>query len=173
MERPHVLPDIVLSVIVDSMRILITGGAGFIGSHTTELLVPHGYEITVVDDFSTGNSANLEPVVEKIDLVQFNICGLKALTTACRGMDAIIHLAAVSSVEKSIAEPLSTHDVNTTGCLRVMEAARDNKVQKVIFSSSAAVYGDDADLPKIEDSPVQPLSPYAWHKLTNEAFSGD
>lgn len=167
------MPDIGFSAIVVSMRILITGGAGFIGSHTTELLVAHGHEITVVDDFSTGNSANLESVVENINLLQLDIRDLKTLTSACRGMDAIIHLAAVSSVEKSIAEPLSTHEVNTTGYLSVMEAARDNKVQKVIFSSSAAVYGDDADLPKTEDSPVQPLSPYAWHKLTGEFYGNN
>jgi len=155
------------------MKILITGGAGFIGSHTTELLVENGHEVTVVDDFSTGSRANLEAVEEKIDLVQLDIRDLEALTAACRGMDAVIHLAAVSSVEKSIMEPLATHEVNTSGCLSVMEAARENKVQRVIFSSSAAVYGDDPELPKTEDSPVRPLSPYAWHKLTGEFYGNN
>lgn len=155
------------------MKILITGGAGFIGSHTTELLVENGHEVTVVDDLSTGSRENLKAVEEKIDLVQLDIRNLKALSEACRGMDALIHLAAVSSVEKSILEPLATHEVNTSGCLSVMEAARENKVQRVIFSSSAAVYGDDPEMPKTEDSPVRPLSPYAWHKLTGEFYGSN
>jgi UDP-glucose 4-epimerase len=152
------------------MKILITGGAGFIGSHTTELLVEHRHEVTVADDFSNGSLANLAAVEEKIVITQLDIRDLEALTAACRGMDAVIHLAAVSSVEKSITEPLATHEVNTSGFLSVMEAARENKVKKVIFSSSAAVYGDDPEMPKTEESPVRPLSPYAWHKLTCEFY---
>lgn len=155
------------------MKILITGGAGFIGSHTTELLVANGHAVTVVDDLSTGNLANLESVEDKIILVELDIRDLEALSSVCRGTDVLIHLAAVSSVEKSIQDPLTTHEVNTSGCLSVMEAARENKVKRVIFSSSAAVYGDDPDLPKTEDSPVRPLSPYAWHKLTGEFYGNN
>lgn len=155
------------------MKILITGGAGFIGSHTTELLLEHGHEVTVADDFSNGSMANLVSVEDSISLLQLDIRDQAALNTACRDIDAIIHLAAISSVEKSILEPLATHEVNTSGCISVMEAARENKVKRVIFSSSAAVYGDDPELPKTEDSPVRPLSPYAWHKLTGEFYGNN
>jgi UDP-glucose 4-epimerase len=155
------------------MKIMITGGAGFIGSHTAELFVNDGHQVTVVDDFSSGSRSNLATVADRIELVQLDIRDTSTLSEACRGTDVILHLAAVSSVEKSIQEPLTTHEINTSGCLSVMEAARENKVRRVIFSSSAAVYGDNPELPKTENSPVRPLSPYAWHKLTGEFYGGN
>lgn len=152
------------------MKILITGGAGFIGSHTTELFVRDGHDVTVVDNFSTGNLSNLASVEAGIKIVELDICDTEALSDACRDVEVVLHLAAVSSVEKSIIEPLKTHEINTTGTLSVLEAARENKARRVVFSSSAAVYGDDPQLPKTETSPVRPLSPYAWHKLTGEFY---
>lgn len=152
------------------MKILITGGAGFIGSHTTELFVNDGHEVTVVDNFSSGRLSNLATVENRIKLIELDICDTEAMSEACRDIEIVLHLAAVSSVEKSIIEPLKTHEVNTTGTLSVMEAARENKARRVVFSSSAAVYGDDPELPKTETSPVRPLSPYAWHKLTGEFY---
>lgn len=152
------------------MKILITGGAGFIGSHTTELFVRDGHDVTVVDNFSTGKLSNLASVEAGIKIVELDICDTEALSNACHDVDVVLHLAAVSSVEKSIMEPLKTHEINTTGTLSVLEAARENKARRVVFASSAAIYGDDPQLPKTESSPVRPLSPYAWHKLTGEFY---
>lgn len=152
------------------MRVLLTGGAGFIGSHTAELFVDDGHNVTVIDDFSSGSRSNLARVAGRIELIKLDIRDTSALSRACANIDVILHLAAISSVEKSIEEPLATHEVNTGGCLSVMQVARENKVQRVIFSSSAAVYGNDPELPKTEDSPIRPLSPYAWHKLTGEFY---
>ncbi|MHB8160121.1 MAG: NAD-dependent epimerase/dehydratase family protein [Thermoleophilia bacterium] len=152
------------------MKILITGGAGFIGSHSTELFAGDGHEVTVVDNFSTGKLSNLSTVESQIRIIDLDIRDTGVLSDACRGIDVILHLAAVSSVEKSIMKPLETHEINTAGTLSVLEAARENKARRVVFSSSAAVYGDDPQLPKTESSPVRPLSPYAWHKLTGEFY---
>jgi len=152
------------------MKILITGGAGFIGSHTTELFVKHGHEVIVIDNFSTGKKSNLTMVKDQITLMDVDIRDLSRISAACRNIDAVVHLAAVSSVGKSIADPLYSHEINTYGCLCVLEAAKINNVDRVIFASSAAVYGNDITLPKTEDSPVRPLSPYAWHKTTGEFY---
>ena len=152
------------------MKILITGGAGFIGSHTTELFVKDGHDVTVVDNFSTGKLSNLASVEAGIKIIELDICDTEALSEACRDVEVVLHLAAVSSVEKSIMEPLKTHEINTTGTLSVLEAARENKARRVVFSSSAAVYGDDPRLPKTGSSSIRPLSPYAWHTLTGEFY---
>ncbi|MBI5870781.1 MAG: NAD-dependent epimerase/dehydratase family protein [Actinobacteria bacterium] len=154
------------------MKILITGGAGFIGSHTTELFVEDGHDVTVVDNFSSGSLSNLDSVLTRINIVDMDICDATAFSKVCRDVEIIIHLAAVSSVEKSIIEPLETHNINTAGIISVMEAARENKTRRVVFSSSAAVYGNDPELPKIETSLTRPQSPYAWHKLTGEFYGG-
>ena len=152
------------------MRILVTGGAGFIGSHTTEHLVRAGHDVAVLDDLSTGNAANLEAVAGDIELLEADIRDYQNLERACEGVDAVLHLAAISSVVKSLEEPLTAQAVNATGSLNVLEAARRRGAGRVILASSAAVYGDDPELPKAETSPVQPLSPYAWHKLTGEFY---
>ncbi|MFA6001191.1 MAG: NAD-dependent epimerase/dehydratase family protein [Thermoleophilia bacterium] len=152
------------------MNILITGGAGFVGSHTTELFVKDGHKVRIVDDFSSGTRDNLTPVTGEIELIDLDIRNYEALESACDGIDAILHLAAISSVEKSIHEPLMTHEVNATGSLNIIEAARRKSVRRVILASSAAIYGDHDELPKTENTPVQPNSLYAWHKLTGEFY---
>jgi UDP-glucose 4-epimerase len=152
------------------MKILITGGAGFIGSHTAELFVQAGHDVAILDNFSTGSESNLDAVKGEIDLINGDIRDEPVLERACRNIDAIVHLAAISSVEKSMREPLVTHSVNATGTLGVIEAAHGAGIRKIVFSSSAAVYGDHPELPKKESSPVEPHSPYAWHKLTGEFY---
>ena len=152
------------------MKILITGGAGFIGSHTAELFLKAGHNVRILDDFSSGKRENLAAIKNEIDLIEGNILNIRELESACQDMDAILHLAAVSSVEKSFNQPLLTHAVNATGSLNVIEAAHGARVKRVILASSAAVYGDHPELPKQEDSPVEPQSPYAWHKLTGEFY---
>ena len=171
-EKPGPLPLLgpLFSDIVTTMNILITGGSGFIGSHTTELFVKDGHKVRVVDDFSSGARDNLSAVAGEIELIDLDIRDYAALEAACEGIDTILHLAAIPSVEKSILEPLVTHEVNATGSLNIIAAARRRDVRRVILASSAAIYGDYDELPKTENSPVQPISPYAWHKLTGEFY---
>ena len=152
------------------MKILVTGGAGFIGSHTAERLVTAGHRVRVVDDLSTGSLANLAAVESEIELVQMDVRDAERLADACRGIDRVLHLAAVASVVKSIDEPLAAHEVNASGSLNVIEAARRGGAGRVILASSAAVYGNDPELPKRENSPTLPQSPYAWQKLCGEFY---
>lgn len=152
------------------MKILITGGAGFIGSHTVEHFVASGHEVKIFDDLSSGKVSNLSQVVDDTELIQADIRDFDALRTACMGIDVVLHLAAISSVERSINEPLTTHGVNSTGCLNVIEAARQSGAGRIVFASSAAIYGDHPELPKKESSPVQPISLYGWQKLTGEFY---
>jgi nucleoside-diphosphate-sugar epimerase len=149
------------------MRALVTGGAGFIGSHITERLVKEGYKVTVVDDLSTGNIKNLESVIDKIKFVEGSILELKLLQEISK-VDYIFHEAALPSVQRSIREPRRTIEVNVNGTLNVLIAARDNKVKKVIFASSSSVYGERKGKKKKEVMKSQPLSPYAASKLMSE-----
>lgn len=152
------------------MKALVTGGAGFIGSHTTERLLAAGHEVRVIDDLSTGKEANLAAVAGEIDFREADIREYDAVADACDGIEAVLHLAAVSSVEKSIDDPLYVNAVNNTGTLNIFEAARHAGVRRIVLASSAAIYGDHRELPKAESSPVQPLSPYAWQKLSGEFY---
>lgn len=152
------------------MNVLITGGAGFIGSHTCERLVRAGHRVRVVDDLSSGRLANLAAVAGEIEFLELDIRDFKRLRSATAGVEAVIHLAAVASVVRSIEGPLATQAVNATGSLNVLEAARQAGVRRVVLASSASVYGDEPELPKTEASPVRPLSPYAWQKLSAEFY---
>jgi UDP-glucose 4-epimerase len=152
------------------MKILVTGGAGFIGSHTSQRLVQAGHQVRVLDDFSTGKRINLKSVEDEIELLKIDIRDFAGLRQACKSIEVIIHLAAVSSVVKSIDDPLTTHEVNATGSLNVFHAARLENVRRVILASSASIYGNHPQLPKTENSPTQPLSPYAWQKLNGEFY---
>jgi UDP-glucose 4-epimerase len=151
-------------------KVLVTGGAGFIGSHLAEALVAEGAEVTVLDDLSSGNEANLEACRDRVRFIRGSILDEDALAESAEGCATIFHLAAVVSVPRSVKEPLAVHDTNATGTLRVFEAAR--KVgAKVVFSSSAAVYGDQGDRPATESLRPAPLSPYGVQKLLGEQYA--
>ncbi len=149
------------------MRVLVTGGAGFIGSHLVERLLAEGVGVNVLDDLSSGAVDNL-PATGDVDLVVGDIADGSAVAAALAGVDAVVHLAAIASVTASIADPLATSRTNLTGSLTVFQAAADAAVRRVVYASSAAVYGNPESLPVREDAPKRPLSPYAIDKLAGE-----
>lgn len=151
-------------------KIIVTGGAGFIGSHTVDALLQSGAAVVVIDDLSTGKRENLAHVLSDITLHEKSIVDTAFLTEICKGADAVLHLAALPSVPKSIALPLETHLTNATGTLSVFIAARDAGVPRVVYASSSSVYGDTPTLPKVETMLTNPLSPYAIQKLTAELY---
>jgi nucleoside-diphosphate-sugar epimerase len=122
------------------MRYLVTGGAGFIGSHTVDELARRGHDVVVLDNLSTGTAANLAQVKTKIQFIQGSITNLDALREACRGVDRVIHLAAQTSVPRSVKDPIETNLINVNGTLNVLVAARDAKVVRVVFACSCAIY---------------------------------
>jgi nucleoside-diphosphate-sugar epimerase len=152
------------------MRYLVTGGAGFIGSHTVDELVRRGHVVVVLDDLSTGKLANLAQAKSKIQFIQQSIVDLAALHEACRGMDCVVHLAAQTSVPRSVKDPIETNLINVDGTLNVLVAARDAKVKRVVFASSCAVYGKTAVLPISESAGLGPISPYGLSKQVGEAY---
>jgi UDP-glucose 4-epimerase len=151
------------------MKYIITGGAGFIGSHIAESL-SGSHEVVIIDDFSTGKPENLMGFSDNVRVIQGSITDLSLLNQVFEGADGIFHHAAIASVAKSMDDPLATHQTNSTGTLNVLLAARDCGVRKVVFASSSAVYGDEPTLPKREDMPPIPLSPYAISKITGEYY---
>jgi UDP-glucose 4-epimerase len=149
---------------------LVTGGAGFIGSHLVEALAAGGCRVTALDDLSSGRESNLKPVIDRITFIRGSICDRALLATAAAGCEVVFHLAAVVSVPKTVDDPLGSAAVNETGSLNVLEAARGAQARRVVFASSSAVYGDDPDMPKREDMPPKPLTPYAVQKLAVEYY---
>lgn len=150
------------------MKILITGGAGFIGSNLARLALHHGHEVTVVDNLSTGYLENLDGLdvhFHKIDVAEG-----AGLADAMKGQESVIHLAALGSVPRSIMAPLPTNEINVTGTLRVLEAARHTDVSHVVVSGSSSVYGLNPALPKNERAWTRPLSPYGVSKLASEQY---
>lgn len=143
---------------------LVTGGAGFIGSHIAKELVRQGQQVTVLDNLSGGKLENLELVKDRITFIEGDICDFSALLKACIGVDYVLHLAALISVAESMAKPQETAKVNVQGTVNVLEAAKQCGVKRVVFSSSAAVYGTRPELPYKEDTPIDCQSPYAWSK---------
>jgi nucleoside-diphosphate-sugar epimerase len=152
------------------MRYLVTGGAGFIGSNTVDELVRRGHNVVVLDDLSSGKAENLAGAKGKIELLQHSIADLDRLQEACRGVDYVLHMAARTSVPRSVKEPLETNHINVDGTLNVLVAARDAKVKRVVFAGSSAVYGETPTLPKREDMPPAPISPYGVSKLAAEVY---
>jgi UDP-glucose 4-epimerase len=179
-------------------RFLVTGGAGFIGSNLVEELLKRGHTVRVIDNFLTGRRSNIEPFLKDIELIEGDIRSLDALRSAMSapfgagkgkgkgtdsgdststltstspyGVDFVLHEAALPSVPRSIADPATTHDVNVTGTLNVLIAARDCGVKRVVYASSSSVYGDSETLPKHEGMTPNPLSPYAVSKLAGEHY---
>jgi nucleoside-diphosphate-sugar epimerase len=153
------------------MRYLVTGGAGFIGSNLVEELVRRRQEVVVLDDLSAGKEANLASVREKIDLHIGTITDLAAVQSACKGVQYVIHLAARTSVPRSVLNPLETNHVNIDGTLNVLVAARDAQVRRFVFAASSAAYGETPTLPKVESMPAQPISPYGLTKYAGELYA--
>jgi UDP-glucose 4-epimerase len=155
---------------IDYKKALVTGGAGFIGSHLVEALSKAGCEVAVLDNLSGGNLSNLESVKADILFYKKDIRQLEALIEAARGCDVIFHLAAVVAVQQTIEDPINSTMINDIGTLNVLEAARKMNVRRVVLASSCAVYGDDPRLPKEESMTPMPSSPYAVHKLAAEHY---
>jgi UDP-glucose 4-epimerase len=154
------------------MNVLVTGGAGFIGSHLVGLLLSNGHTVTVLDDLSTGKRENLQTTGSGLHLHVGDVADPNALEMALRGQDAVVHLAAVASVEASVRDPVGTHRTNLEGSIRLFDMAARLGVRRVLYASSAAVYGDSQALPLGEDSEKRPLTPYAADKLAGEHYLG-
>jgi UDP-glucose 4-epimerase len=152
------------------VKALVTGGAGFIGSNLVHALIRQGMRVRVFDNLSTGRVVNLEDLVGDIDFVEGDVRDLDAIRAATQGAAVVFHEAAIPSVAQSVADPLSSNDVNVTGTLNVLLSARDASVQRVIFASSSSVYGDQETLPVHEGLRPAPLSPYGVSKLTGESY---
>jgi nucleoside-diphosphate-sugar epimerase len=154
------------------MRYLVTGGAGFIGSNIVDELVRRGHQVTVLDDLSAGKESNLADVRGKIDLRIGNITDLADVQSACHGADYVIHLAARTSVPRSVQNPVETNHVNIDGTLNVLVAARDAKVRRFVYAASSSAYGETPALPKTEAMQPNPISPYGITKYVGELYAG-
>lgn len=153
------------------MRYLVTGGAGFIGSNIVDEIVRRGHEVVVLDDLSAGKQANLASVSGKIDFRVGSITDLSTVQSACQGVDYIIHLAARTSVPRSVKDPLETNRINIDGTLNVLVAARDAKVRRVVYAASSSAYGETPTLPKVETMRPEPISPYGVTKYVGELYA--
>src|SRR5262245_6606546 len=149
---------------------LVTGGAGFIGSHLVEALVERGHQVRVLDNFSTGDRANLDSVYDRIELIDGDVTDLPTLRRVSRGVEVVLHQAALASVPRSIANPQATHKACADGTLHVLIAARDGGVRRVVYAASSSAYGNSQHLPKNESDATSPLSPYAVAKLAGEHY---
>jgi nucleoside-diphosphate-sugar epimerase len=149
---------------------LVTGGAGFIGSHIVDALIGRGQRVRVLDNFSTGHRENLAHLRERIEVIEGDVRDAAAVQAAMDGIEYVLHQAALPSVPRSVADPLTTNEVNVRGTLNVLQAARQTGVHRVVFASSSSVYGNAPALPKAETLPVNPLSPYAVSKLAGECY---
>lgn len=152
-------------------KYLITGGAGFIGSHLVEECLNRGYKVRVIDNFLTGKKENINGFRERIEFVEGDIRNFSLCRKVVKGIDYILHQAALPSVPRSIEDPLLTNEINITGTLNLLIASKEAEVKKFVFASSSSVYGDHPALPKRENTEGTPLSPYALSKLVGEKYS--
>lgn len=153
--------------------ILVTGGAGFIGSNLCEALLEKNYQVRCLDNFATGKKENIAPFLEHPDfiLIEGDIRDLETCQQACKGVDFVLHQAALGSVPRSINDPLTSNEVNVNGFLNMLKAAGDQQVQRFVYAASSSTYGDSTVLPKVEENIGNPLSPYAVTKLVNEIYA--
>jgi UDP-N-acetylglucosamine 4-epimerase len=149
---------------------LVTGGAGFVGSNICEELVARGHSVRVVDDLSTGRIDNLRGLMDRIEFIRADVCDTGVMDKAMEGVSYVLHQAAIPSVPRSMKEPLRVNQSNVMGTLTVLESARRHGVRRVVFASSSSVYGDSESLPKHEDMPPSPKSPYAVTKVVGEQY---
>ncbi|MFI3287697.1 MAG: SDR family oxidoreductase [Rikenellaceae bacterium] len=155
------------------MKILVTGGAGFIGSNLSERLLGLGYEVVCLDNFSTGNRRNILAMnlSKHYKLIEGDIRSLETCHKATEGVDYVLHHAALGSVPRSLTDPITANEVNVSGFLNMLTASRDAKVKRFIYAASSSTYGDSTKLPKIEEEIGKPLSPYAVTKYANELYA--
>jgi nucleoside-diphosphate-sugar epimerase len=152
------------------VRTLVTGGAGFIGSHLTRRLVGEGHEVRVIDNFSTGSRGNLSGLEDSVELIEGDMQSYERVHNAVNGCEVVFHEAALPSVPRSIQDPLTSNAVNVIGTLNLLLASRDSGIRRVVFASSSSIYGSDRTLPKQEDRAPQPIAPYAVAKLAGEGY---
>lgn len=158
---------------ISDKTILITGAAGFIGSHLTEYLLKYGAKVIAFDNLSTGQEENIQLFKSHSNytFIKGDLCHLQDCINAAKTADIICHQAALGSVPRSIKFPIATHESNATGFLNILEAAKQNDIKRIVYASSSSVYGDSKELPKVEDEIGKPLSPYAVSKYTNELYA--
>ncbi len=162
-----------ISIIISKMKILITGGAGFIGSNLTEYFLGKNYSVVCLDNFATGHRSNIDGFLlnPNYTLIVGDIRNLNDCVNAVQGVDFVLHQAALGSVPRSIFDPITTNQVNITGFLNMLVAARDANVRRFIYAASSSTYGDSVNLPKVEECIGKPLSPYAITKYVNELYA--
>jgi len=153
------------------MKCLVTGGAGFIGSHIAEALVKSGATVRILDNFYTGKRQNIASFAADIEMIEGDIRDRDVVARAVGGVDVIFHQAAIPSVPRSVRDPQLSHDVNVNGTLALLVAAKDAGISRFVYASSSSAYGDTPTLPKVEEMPPAPLSPYAVQKLTAEYYT--
>jgi UDP-glucose 4-epimerase len=152
-------------------KCLITGGAGFIGSHLAEAVLARGHAVRILDDFSTGNRSNINHLASRLDVLTGTVLDQDLVRRAVAGCTLVFHLAALPSVVKSVEDPLSTHEICATGSLQVLDAARTGGVRRVVYAGSSSAYGDQSGDTRSEDDALIPLSPYAAAKLAGEHYA--
>lgn len=158
---------------ISGKKVLVTGGAGFIGSNLCEDLLKYDNQVVCLDNFATGHRHNIEPLLANpnFTLIEGDIRDLNTCQKACEGIDFVLHQAALGSVPRSINDPITTNEVNISGFLNMLVAARDQKVKRFVYAASSSTYGDSTALPKVEENIGKPLSPYAITKYVNELYA--
>lgn len=152
------------------MRVLVTGGAGFIGGHLVDALLAQGATVRVIDNFSTGRRENLAHNLARIELIEGDLCDPEATARAVHGIDTVFHEAAIPSVARSVNDPVASNRANVGGTVELLQAARTAGVRKLVYAASSSAYGDTEVLPKVETMTPRPLSPYAVSKHTGEMY---